>query len=186
LLGGFAYRLDSSAGRVGPAAGFQLGGTFEQRYATLGPALDLGLTVDLLFDRFADSVTGQVTPPEGGQPQSVPGTRTITDTSFAVSQMLGARVGRLRFGVAAGAGLSIGYFSAFSSPGQAVVPVAPTANAFVPFVRGRAGVDLEINNYTAVGVRAGYMFMLTTPSGDAAHLFGDLLDIDAGVFYRFR
>jgi hypothetical protein len=182
LLAGFAYRLTSD---VGPAAGFTLGGSFERRYAAPAPGLQLGVAVDFLFDQFSQGVQG-TTADASGADVTFSATRTITDTSFAALQTLSLRVDRVRVWAGAGGGLSIGYFS---SPELALRP--GNATAYLPMGRGVLGADLAINDHVAVGVRAAYTFMFTDPiyttaAGQSFHLFGDLLDIHAGFFYRFQ
>jgi hypothetical protein len=56
--------------------------------------------------------------------------------------------------------------------------------------RAVLGVDVEIKNQFALGVRAAYSHMLQSSAyktnvGPPVHLFGDVLDIHAGLFYRF-
>ncbi len=93
---------------------------------------------------------------------------------------------RFRFWLGAGAGLSIGFLSSEElelRPGS--------ATAYQPLARAAAGADLEINSQASVGLRAGYSFMLTssalhTDNGPTFAFMGDLLDIQAGLFYRFR
>ena len=184
LLGGVAYRLTSTA--LSPSAGFTIGGAYQRRYATLASStVELGWAVEFAFDRFATGVIGSA-PDVNGVEQSYAATRTITSTSFAALQTLAAHQDRFRFWVGAGAGLSIGFLS---SPERDLRP--GSASAYQPLARGAAGADLEINSQASVGLRAGYSFMLTssalhTDSGPTVAFMGDLLDIQAGLFYRFR
>lgn len=183
LLGGVAYRLTSTA--LGPSAGFTIGGAYQRRYATIANAVELGWAVEFSFDRFSTGVIGSA-PDRNGVEQSYAATRTITSTSFAALQTLAVHQDRFRLWLGAGAGLSVGFFS---SPELDLRP--GSANAYQPLARAAAGADVAINSQTSVGLRAGYSFMLTSSSlkpdtGPPIAFMGDLLDIQAGLFYRFR
>jgi len=188
ILAGFAYRLGSEGSAVGPAAGFSLGGSYERRYARLAPTVDLGVAFDFGFDQFTTAVVGSV-PDDTGVEQTFAGTRTISSTSFVLLQTLGARAGHLHVWGAGGGGLAIDYFN---SP-EAVFRVDKDvghSTAYLPVARGVVGADVEIKPRVAIGVRAAYSFTLksssfTTDMKQTFHLFGDLLDIHAGLFYRF-
>lgn len=183
LLGGVSYRLTSTA--LSPSGGFTIGGAYQRRYATIASTVELGLMVEFAFDRFSTGVIGSAADANGVE-QSYAATRTITSTSFAALQMLAVHQDRFRLWLGAGGGLSIGFFS---SPELALRP--GSANAYQPLARATAGADVAINSQTSVGLRAGYSFMLTSSSlkpdsGPAVAFMGDLLDIQAGLFYRFR
>jgi hypothetical protein len=183
LLGGVAYRLTSTA--LSPSIGFSIGGSYQRRYATLASAVELGWAVEFAFDRFATGVIGSA-PDANGVEQTYAATRTITSTSFAALQTLAVHQDRFRFWAGAGAGLSIGFLS---SPELDLRP--GSASAYQPLARGAAGADVEINSQASVGLRAGYSFMLTssalhTDNGPSFAFMGDLLDIQAGLFYRFH
>jgi hypothetical protein len=183
LLGGVAYRLTSTA--LTPTVGFTIGGAYQRRYATLASTIELGWALEFAFDRFATGVIGSA-PDANGVEQTYAATRTITSTSFAALHTLAVHQDRFRFWVGAGAGVSIGFLS---SPELELRP--GSASAYQPLARGAAGADLEINSQASVGLRAGYSFMLTssalhTSSGPTFAFMGDLLDIQAGLFYRFR
>jgi hypothetical protein len=176
-----AYRLGSQASQVGPAFGFSLGGALEHRYLTLSapppaPSIELGVAIDFLFDQFS---TGNVE-------QSTTSRRTLTATSFGALQTLGTRAGPFRWWIGAGGGLAVGFFS---TPEVALRPGSNTA--FQPFARGVVGWEIAVKEQVTIGLRAGYTFKLTSPTyttdtGQTFHLFGDVLDIHAGLFYRFR
>ena len=183
LLGGVAYRLTSTA--LSPTSGFGIGGSYQRRYATLASAVELGLAVEFAFDRFATGVIGSA-PDANGVEKIYAATRTITSTSFAALQTLAVHQDRFRFWLGAGAGLSIGFIS---SPELDLRP--GSASAYQPLARAAAGADVEINSQASVGLRAGYSFLLTssalhTANGPTIAFMGDLLDIQAGLFYRFR
>jgi hypothetical protein len=66
-----------------------------------------------------------------------------------------------------------------------------TASARQLFARVVGGADIPISPQVSLGFRAGYMSMLTsgsttTLSFNPIQLFVDLLDIQVGLFYRFR
>ncbi|HET6150330.1 MAG TPA: hypothetical protein VFH68_22515 [Polyangia bacterium] len=175
LFAGLGYRLGTV---LEPAAGFSIGGAFERGYASPSPIVDLGWAVEFLFDRFARSVRDTPTSPSL--------TRTITDTSFAALQTLRAGAGPLHASIAAGAGLSVAFFAS-----DEMALAQSSGSAYQPFARARVAVDIAVNAQTAVGVRASYSLMLISSSvalasGQTTHLMGDLLDIHAGLFYRFR
>ncbi len=183
LLGGVSYRLTSTA--LSPSVGFTIGGAYQRRYATIASAVELGVMVEFAFDRFSTGVIGSAADANGVE-QSYAATRTITSTSFAALQTLAVHQDRFRLWLGAGAGLSIGFVS---SPELDLRP--GSASAYQPLARGAAGADVEINSQASVGLRAGYSFMLTssalhTDNGPSVAFMGDLLDIQAGLFYRFR
>jgi hypothetical protein len=189
ILAGFAYRVGDAGTAVGPAGGFSLGGSFEYRYARLAPAVDLGAALDFLFDQFSRGVLGS-TPDGSGAEQTFAGTRTVTSTSFALMQTIGTRAGRLHAWGAVGGGLSIGYFSSPEVALRAEGGRSGSSTAFLPMARAALGADIEIKDHFAIGLRAAYSHMLqssdyTTSAGSTVHLFGDVLDIHAGLFYRF-
>ena len=183
LLGGVAYRLTSTV--LSPTMGFSIGGAYQRRYATIASAVELGWALEFAFDRFATGVIGSA-PDANGVEQTYAATRTITSTTFAALQTLAVHQDRFRFWLGAGAGLSIGFLS---SPELDLRP--GSATAYQPLGRAVAGADVEVNSQASVGLRAGYSFMLTssalhTANGPTVAFMGDLLDIQAGLFYRFR
>jgi len=189
ILAGFAYRVGDAGTQVGPAGGFSLGGSFEYRYARLAPAVDFGAALDFLFDQFSRGVIGS-TLDDNGVEQTSAGTRTVTSTSFALMQTIGTRAGRLHAWGAAGGGLSIGYFSSPELALRAKGERSGSSTAFLPMARAALGADVEIKDHFALGLRATYSHMLqssayATSAGSTVHLFGDVLDIHAGLFYRF-
>ena len=185
VLGGLTARLGSAASRLGPKVGFSVGGAFQHRYALLPSEIELGVAAEFFFDRFSTAAIGTSTVPSGGE-QTYISSRTITETSFAALQTFGVHAGPASVWFGAGGGLAVGFLS---SPEVELRP--GNASAYQPFARGAAGADVAINNQVSLGFRAGYTFMLTSPTfttsaGDSIQLFGDLLDIHGGLFYRFR
>jgi hypothetical protein len=154
-----------------PASGFSLGATFEHRYAFIGGRFELGAGLDFFYDRFSS---------EGDDVALVP--RALTQTSFALFQSVAAQVGPVRPWLAAGAGLTVAYFSGVSADDTHV-----TDSEVQPFARGAVGVDVDIAFRSALVVRADYTHPLNRPTfaGFPASPFGDLFDVGLGYLYRF-
>ena len=183
MLAGFAYRPGAS---LDPTAGFSIGGSFHRRYGALASVLEVGWAFDFFFDRFSTTADTTVVYP-GGITRTFFSTRTISDSTFAALQTLGTHAGPCRLWLGAGGGFSIGFLSGPDPSTGATT----TANAYQPFARAAAGAELAVSDTSAVGLRAGYTFMLTTSgpttaTGETSQLVGDLLDIQVGRFYRFR
>ena len=181
MNGAFAYRPDD--GGIVTQSGFSVGGSFERRYlALVGGAADLGVAIDGSFTRFATAGSPVIVP---GQALSYSAIRTLTQTGFALLQTAGWQIGRVRPFVAAGGGVSIGYFSTAEDelrPG--------TASTTQPMARAVAGVDITFSPTTALTIRASYTHMFTDPTftSEAAGsfaLFGSLLDVGVGMAARF-
>jgi hypothetical protein len=170
IFGGLGSRIGTDASRLGPSVGFSFGASLQRRYALLKPEVELGLAADFLYYRFSSSVPD----------------RTISETTFGLVQTLGVRTGATYLWFGAGAGLAVGYFS------TSATDISPaTASARQPFARVVGGADMAINDQASVGFRAGYMSLLTTGAqttgiANPVRLFVDLLDIQVGLFYRFR
>jgi len=167
--GRFAYRANDGNDGA-PASGFSLGASFEHRYAAVS-RFDLGVGVDLFYDRFSA---------DGDYVSLVP--HLVTQTSFAVFQTVSTDLGPVRPWIAAGAGLTVAYFS-----GTDAADMHVTDSALQPLVRAAVGVDVELAPREAVVVRADYTHPLTGPTvgGFAASPFGDLIDVGVGFLYRF-
>ena len=113
------------------------------------------------------------------------GDRLLSQTGFALSQMVSLPVSVVRLFVAGGAGLTLGYFS---SPEVVLRP--GSKSTLQPMVTGSVGLAIAINNNTEIGLHAAFIHPLTHPiftpaAGPPLSLFGDLLDIGIGLFYRF-
>jgi hypothetical protein len=181
----FAYRLGNEGSRLGPAAGFSLGGSFERRYLVAPDGrFELGAAVDFFYDRFSRGVTGSsmVAP---GQEQPFAAQRTLSQTSFALLQTAGLRAGPVRPFVAVGVGLTLAYFN---TPEADLRP--GTANATQPLGRAVAGVDIAVSHAASLTVRADYTHLWTRPTfvttaGQSYDLFGDLFDMGLGMLVRF-
>ena len=170
ILAGLSSRIGTDASRLGPSVGFSFGASLQRRYALLTPELELGLAADFLYYRFSSS-----------EPD-----RTITETTFGLLQTVGVRTGATFVWFGAGGGLAVGFFS------TSATDFSPdTASARQLFARVVGGADIAINDQASIGFRAGYMSLLTagaqtTGTTTPIALFVDLLDIQVGLFYRFR
>lgn len=177
----FAYRPDDGGGIV-TQAGFSIGGSFERRYLKLAGGADFGVAIEGAFTRFSTAGSPVIVP---GQAMAYAATRTLTQTGFALLQTVGWQLGGVRPFVAAGGGVSLGYFS---TPEVELRP--GTASSTQPLARVMAGVDIAFSPTTAVIVRAGYTHMFSSPTFDTEAagsfaLFGSLLDVGAGMAARF-
>jgi hypothetical protein len=182
LSGGVAVRLGTV---LAPTTGFAFCGSYNRRYVLLSPSLALGVQIDFSFDRFSTSVDVPSSD-TSGQVTNVSSTRTTTATSFAALQTLQVQVGSSHVWAGAGGGLSIGFLTT-----PEVDLRGNSATAYQPFARAVAGTDFALDGQTSVGLRAGYAKMLSTSTVSGAggarwDVVGDLLDIQAGLFYRFR
>jgi hypothetical protein len=182
--GAFAYRLEDGGGIV-TQAGFSVGAAFERRYLTLTGGADLGVAIDGSFTRFSSATAGSPVSPPGGEGMAYTGGRTLLQSGFALLQTAGWQLGRVRPFVAAGGGVSIGYFS---TPEFDLRP--GTASTTQPLARAMAGVDIAVSPTTALTVRANYSHMFTNPTfttdvAGSFSLFGSLLDVGVGMVARF-
>ena len=181
MYAAFAYRPDDGGGIV-TQAGFSIGGSFERRYLKLAGGADFGVAIEGSFTRFSTAGSPVIVP---GQAMAYAATRTLTQTGFALLQTVGWQLGSVRPFVAAGGGVSLGYFS---TPEVELRP--GTASSTQPLARAMAGVDIAFSPTTAVIVRAGYTHMFSSPTFDTEAagsfaLFGSLLDVGAGMAARF-
>lgn len=195
VFGRLGFKVGDEA-RLGPAAGFSVGVSFARRYAHVGAApgpgpgpepwsgMDLAVGLDLFHDQFTSSVQGSVETNPGVE-ATYEGRRLLTQTSFAATHTFSLPLSRMRLWAAAGAGLTIAHFS---SPEPDLRP--GDRSAVQPLVRGAVGFDVIIKSEMGIAVRGDYTHLLTRPSfttdtGQTLSLFGDLLDIGVGLFYRF-
>jgi hypothetical protein len=187
----FAYRLGDAGRAVTPAPGFGIGGTIEISYLRWGVGADAGesfafaaaLGLDFSHDRFATSELGAVT--NDGMTETFGATRVISETSFVLVHTIAAEMGRVRPYFTLGAGIGLGYF-------DSAAPDLRPGTAKGAHLLGRAsiGVDVKITGVLGLGLRADYTAVrrtspLETDDGRRLLLFGDLLDMGAGIVYRF-
>jgi len=183
VYAGWGHRLGNEAQTVGPANGISVGGTYQRRYLTLVGNLELGAGLDFFYDKYQTDVTGSamVTP---GQEQTFSAERIISQASFALTQTVAWRRGRVRPFAQLGLGFAIAYFS---TPEIAFRP--GSFDAAQPFGRGSVGLDVGVTHDVGISVRAGYTQVFTHPTympGTTSYSFlGNSLDVDLGVFLPF-
>ncbi len=183
VYAGWGHRLGSEAETVGPANGISVGGTYQRRYLTLSGHLELGAGVDFFYDKYATDVTGS-TAVAPGQEQTFAAQRVISQASFALTQTVAWRQGRVRPFAQVGVGFAVSYFS---TPELTFRP--GTFDAVQPLGRGTIGLDVGVTHDVAISLRAGYTLVLTHPAyrpGTTSYSFlGDSLDVDLGVVLPF-
>jgi len=179
----YAYRLGADGDGIVPASGFSLGGEFERRLRSFETGLELGVALDFFYDRFTKDVIATTVGPMG-DPEPAIGTRTLSQTTFALMETTGWRYADMRLYVGVGAGLSVGYFV---SP-----DVSPSGNTdLLPLARGVFGFDFAIAPRTAAVLRVDYTHTFARgssfvgPTGQARPIFGDLFDAGIGFLLRF-
>ncbi len=183
VYGGWGRRLGSEAQRVGPANGISVGGSYLRRYLTLLGNLELGAGLDFFYDKYETDVTASTTDAQG-QEQTFSAQRIISQTSFALTQTVAWRQGRVRPFAQVGVGFAVSYFS---TPEVAFSP--GTFDAVQPLGRGTVGLDVGITHDIAISARAGYTLVFTHPAympGNTNYSFlGDSLDVNLGVVLPF-
>jgi hypothetical protein len=183
VYGGWGHRLGSEAETVGPANGISVGGSYQRRYLTLLDRLELGAGLDFFYDKYQADVTGSamVAP---GQEQTFSAERIISQASFALTQTVAWRQGRVRPFAQLGVGFAVSYFS---TPEIAFRP--GSFDAVQPLGRGSVGLDVGVTHDVGISVRAGYTLVFTHPAympGTTSYSFlGNSLDVDLGVFLPF-
>jgi hypothetical protein len=183
VYAGWGHRLGSEARTVGPANGISVGGTYQRRYLTLLGGLELGAGLDFFYDKYLTDVTGSMVV-ASGQEQMFLSQRVISQASFALTQTVAWRQGRVRPFAQLGLGFAVSYFS---TPELTFRP--GTFEAVQPLGRGTVGLDIGITQAVAVSLRAGYTLVFTHPAytpGTTTYSFlGDSLDVDLGVVLPF-
>ncbi|MEA2696898.1 MAG: hypothetical protein QOI66_1169 [Myxococcales bacterium] len=179
VFAGLSYRVSPGGEQLSPSAGFSLSGAYERRYASLGApphagTLELGFALSFFHDHFS---LGLQLPSADD--------RVLTQTGFTVAQTVALPLPPVSLWAAVGAGFTVAYFS---SPEPDLRP--GSASARQPLLTGGAGVDWTIQKNTGLRLRLNFTHTLTRPGfvtemGSHLDLFGDLLDIGAGLFYRF-
>jgi hypothetical protein len=184
VYAGWGHRLGREAATVGPANGISVGGTYQRRYLTLLGDLELGAGLDFFYDKYVTDVTGSMTV-ASGQEQMFLSQRAISQASFALTQTVAWRQGRVRPFAQVGLGFAVSYFS---TPELTFRP--GTFDAVQPLGRGAIGLDVGVTHDIAISVRAGYTLVFThpayTPATTTTYSFlGDSLDVDLGVVLPF-
>jgi hypothetical protein len=173
----YAYRLTTEGDATAPAAGVSLGGGFEHRFWAHESGFELSLGGDFFYDRFSKQVAALSTDASGALVGTVVD-RTLSLTSFAVGPTIAWRRSDLRFFVALAAGVSIGYF------------VSPdlfqgSRTAAQRLARAVAGMDFALSARTAAVLRVDYNRSFDHENYGTYPLFGDVLDVGAGLLARF-
>jgi len=175
----YAYRVGGEGDGLVPASGLSLGGEFERRLAAFQSGIELGVATNFFYDRFTKDI---VVASAGAEPGI--GTRTLSQTSFALMETNAWRYADMRLFVAVGGGVTVGYFA---SPDLS----ANSTTDVMAFARGVAGFDFAIAARTAAILRFDYSHTFkrdsyyTTTPGDIRPLFGDLFDAGIGLLVRF-
>ena len=179
----YAYRVGAEGDGVVPASGFSLGGEFERRLRAFQTGIELGVAIDFFYDRFTKDVIATTVGPMG-DPEPAIGSRTLSQTTFALMETTGWRYADMRLYVGVGAGLTVGYFV---SP-----DVSSSGNTDLqPLARGVFGFDFAIAARTAAILRVDYTHTFyrdsyfVGPTGESHPMFGDLFDAGIGFLLRF-
>ena len=179
----YAYRVGADGNGVVPASGFSLGGEFERRLRAFQTGIELGVAIDFFYDRFTKDVIATTVGPMG-DPEPAIGSRTLSQTTFALMETTGWRYADMRLYVGVAAGLTVGYFV---SP-----DVAAGGNTdLLPLARGVFGFDFAIAPRTAAILRVDYTHTFSRdstfvgPTGESRPIFGDLFDAGIGFLLRF-
>jgi hypothetical protein len=183
VYAGWGHRLGQEAETVGPANGISVGGTYQRRYLTVLGNLELGAGLDFFYDKYVTDVTGS-TAVAPNQEQPFASQRIISQASFALTQTVAWRKGRLRPFAQVGLGLAVSYFS---TPELTFRP--GTFDAVQPLGRGTVGLDVGVTHDVAISLRAAYSLVFThpayTPGATSYSFLGDSLDVDVGVVLPF-
>ena len=179
----FAYRLGAAGSTISPAAGYGVGGTFEWTYARPAAEIELALGVDFSSDRFATGERGITT--QSGTPAPYDSTRVIIESAFVLTHTVAFPVGPVRPFLTLGAGLG---FGDLESVAQAYQPGSLRDAQLLG--RVSVGFDVVVSRIWFATLRADYTTVrrvdpLVTTGGLTLPVFGDLIDINLGLAYRF-
>jgi hypothetical protein len=173
----YAYRLGTEGDATGPAAGISLGGAFEHRLRAFQTGIEVGLGFDFFYDRFSKQVAALSTDPSGAVVATVVD-RTLSETSFALMPTIAWRRSDNRIFVGFGGGVTVGYFVSpdlFSGSRTAVQRLG----------RAVGGMDFALSATTAAILRVDYGHSFDHESYGTSLLFGDIVDVGAGLLARF-
>jgi hypothetical protein len=179
----YAYRVGADGDGIVPASGISLGGEFERRLRGFQTGIELGVAFDFFYDRFTKDVIATSVGPMGDTEPAI-GTRTLSQTTFALMETTGWRYADMRLYVGVGAGLTVGYFV---SPDLG----AGSSTDLLPLARGVFGFDFAIAPRTAAILRVDYTHtfhrdsFFVGPNGESHPIFGDLFDAGIGFLLRF-
>src|SRR5262245_9664881 len=120
----YAHRMEGDG--LVPDAGLSLGGEFERRLVAFQNGFELGVATNFFYDRFAKDVAVGTLDANG---DAMIGSRTLSQTTFALMETTAWRYADMRLFVAVGAGMMVGYFA---SP----EPAANSQSVAQPLARG--------------------------------------------------
>lgn len=180
IQGRFAYRLPGQAPMLGAAGGYSVGASFEHRYGNLTPDVEVGVALDLFYDRFASQAQVPTLNAAGMVVGTMQAERFLFHTSFAALQMIGLHIGPTRLFAGAGGGVAIGFLS---DPVSNVETAS--SKAVQPIARACVGADVQLRGRMGLMVRVDYTYPLTNPGYGSYQPFGDQFDAGAGAVYRF-
>lgn len=181
---GAGYRLGDAADQVGPSLGFVFDAVIATTYARVEGAVELGLEVDLSFERYARTVDASrmIAP---GVEEPFEGLRKLMHYDVALLQTVALERQRIRPWVGAGGGLDVGYFQTGERD------LRPGEHTMVrPLIRAGGGLDVAVRAETSVGLRVDWARPLRPTSylrtdGTRVTPFGDRLLARLTLRYRF-
>jgi hypothetical protein len=176
-LGG-GWRLPPASRDVPPSLGLAIGTFASYRYALLRERLELSVAASFSYQRYARSLGAAVGPVGSGD-------RTYSSGDFVIMQTAAVQLGRLRPWLAAGAGVSLGFFTSAEDPSQ-----PSEQRTTVVLVQGSAGTDLALHEDSYAGLRADLGVPLARPllkGGllDGKRVLGPRLSLQVVFGYRF-
>jgi hypothetical protein len=179
----FAYRLGDAGRAISPAAGYGVGGTYEWTYARASREIELALGLDFSSDRFATAEQGLST--QSGVATPYDSTRLIIESTFVLTHTVAFPVGPVRPFLTLGAGIGFGDL-------ESVAPAYRPGSLHDRQLLGRAavGLDVIVTRIWFATLRADYTAVrradpLRLDAGGSLSVFGDVLDINVGLAYRF-
>jgi hypothetical protein len=179
----FAYRLGDAGRTISPAAGYGVGGTFEWTYARPARQVELALGVDFASDRFATAERGVTT--QSGNAVPYDSTRLINESTFVLTHTVAFPAGPVRPFLTVGGGIGFGDFESIE------VRYRPGSLQDRQLLgRVALGIDVVVTRIWFATLRVDYTAVrrtdrLLVESGGRLAVFGDLLDINLGLAYRF-
>jgi hypothetical protein len=176
----FAYRLGDAGRTISPAAGYGVGGTFEWTYAHPARQVELALGLDFASDRFATAEKGITF-----FATSYGSTRLILESTFVLTHTIAFPAGPVRPFLTVGGGVGFGDL-------ESVAPMYKPGSLHDRQLLGRVavGIDVVVTRIWFATLRVDYTAVrrtdrLVLDAGGELVVFGDLLDINLGLAYRF-
>lgn len=176
-LGG-GLRFPPASRDVPPTLGLAIGTFAGYRYALVRERLELGVSAAFAYQRYSRSVAGALGPAGGGD-------RTYSSGDFVALQTAAVQLGRLRPWLAAGGGVSLGFFSSTED-----LEHPSEQRTTIVIVQGSGGVDLSLHEDSYAGLRADLGIPLARPpvTGgllDGRRVVGTRLALQLVFGYRF-